>query len=68
MRAGFTIPVANSLPDVDPDEILSALDEDTRDYLTLLVNGAGEGLRGPRQRPADVLRALRADRARPGPR
>jgi phospholipid/cholesterol/gamma-HCH transport system substrate-binding protein len=43
------VPVQNTAPDVDPDEILSALDTDTRAYLQLLVNGAGEGLkdRGP---------------------
>ena len=30
----------NTLPDVNPDEFLSALDADTRDYLKLLLNGA----------------------------
>jgi phospholipid/cholesterol/gamma-HCH transport system substrate-binding protein len=40
------IPVANTLPDVNPDQVYSALDEDTRDYLRLLVQGAGEGLHG----------------------
>src|SRR5436305_3154229 len=45
-REGFTIPVANSNPPIDPDEVLSALDSDTRSYLQLLVNGAGQGLRG----------------------
>jgi phospholipid/cholesterol/gamma-HCH transport system substrate-binding protein len=40
------IQLANTLPDVDPDEILSALDTDTRDYLKLLINGAGQGLKG----------------------
>jgi phospholipid/cholesterol/gamma-HCH transport system substrate-binding protein len=43
---GFTLPVENTLPDVNPDEVLSALDTDTRDHLRLLVQGAGEGLRG----------------------
>jgi len=43
---GFTLPVANSMPDVNLDEILAALDTDTREYLQLLVNGAGRGLRG----------------------
>ena len=32
--------------DVDTDEILSSLDGDTRNYLQLLVNGAGQGLQG----------------------
>jgi phospholipid/cholesterol/gamma-HCH transport system substrate-binding protein len=38
-----TIPVANTEPDIDPDEFLSALDSDTRTYLQLLINGAGKG-------------------------
>jgi phospholipid/cholesterol/gamma-HCH transport system substrate-binding protein len=44
--AGGHISAANTLPDVDPDEIFGALDADTRPYLKLLVNGAGEGLKG----------------------
>jgi len=43
---GWTIPVANTLPDVNPDEIFDALDADTRDYLKLFVDGAGQGLAG----------------------
>jgi phospholipid/cholesterol/gamma-HCH transport system substrate-binding protein len=34
------------MPDVNPDEVFAALDGDTRDYLKLLVNGAGQGLKG----------------------
>jgi phospholipid/cholesterol/gamma-HCH transport system substrate-binding protein len=45
-KQGWTLPVSNTLPDVDTDEILSSLDGDTRNYLQLLVNGAGEGLQG----------------------
>jgi phospholipid/cholesterol/gamma-HCH transport system substrate-binding protein len=41
-----TIPVQNTAPDVDPDEILSAFDTDTRSYLQLLISGAGKGLKG----------------------
>ncbi|MGH3991698.1 MAG: hypothetical protein ACRDSN_04445, partial [Pseudonocardiaceae bacterium] len=37
---------SNTAPDVDPDEVLSALDSDTRDYLKLLISGAGKGLKG----------------------
>jgi phospholipid/cholesterol/gamma-HCH transport system substrate-binding protein len=44
--AGYTFPVSNTLPDINVDEIFSALDSDTRDYLNLLVNGAGQGLKG----------------------
>jgi phospholipid/cholesterol/gamma-HCH transport system substrate-binding protein len=43
-KAGYTIPVRNTLPDINPDEVYSALDGDTRDYLRLLISGAGEGL------------------------
>jgi phospholipid/cholesterol/gamma-HCH transport system substrate-binding protein len=46
LKEGERIPVANTLPDVDPDEIYAALDADTRPYLKLLVSGAGKGLRG----------------------
>jgi phospholipid/cholesterol/gamma-HCH transport system substrate-binding protein len=46
VKEGFTIPIRNTLTDVDLDEILSELDTRTRDYITLLANGAGEGLRG----------------------
>ena len=40
------ITVANTQQDVDPDEILAVLDSDTRDYLKLLITGAGKGLEG----------------------
>ena len=40
------IPVSQTYPDINPDEILGVLDQDTRDYLKLLVGGAGQGLRG----------------------
>src|SRR3712207_8815576 len=40
------IRVDNTAPDIDPDEFLSALDGDTRDYLRLLITGAGKGLKG----------------------
>jgi phospholipid/cholesterol/gamma-HCH transport system substrate-binding protein len=43
-KAGYTIPVKNTLPDINADEVYSALDSDTRDYLRLLISGAGEGL------------------------
>jgi phospholipid/cholesterol/gamma-HCH transport system substrate-binding protein len=56
VKEGFTIPIAASLTDVDLDEILSELDARTRDYLTLLANGAGEGLRGKGKTLAAVLK------------
>ena len=58
--------MANTAPDVDPDEILSALDADTRDYLKLLISGAGKGLKG---RGADLQETFaRLGPAAPRPR
>lgn len=44
-QPGWTIPVSNTLPEVNLDEILASLDGDTRAYLGLLINGAGAGLK-----------------------
>jgi phospholipid/cholesterol/gamma-HCH transport system substrate-binding protein len=44
MKADEVIPVANTLPDVNPDELWAMLDDDTRDYLRLLLDGAARGL------------------------
>jgi phospholipid/cholesterol/gamma-HCH transport system substrate-binding protein len=44
-KSGYTIPVSNTMPVVNLDEILSSLDSDSREYLDLLVNGAGQGLK-----------------------
>ena len=43
---GGTIPVANTAPDTNFDQVLSALDGDTRAYLRLLLTQGGEGLNG----------------------
>ncbi|HEY5188725.1 MAG TPA: MlaD family protein [Solirubrobacteraceae bacterium] len=45
-KPGWTLPVGNTNPDINVDEILGSLDGDTRSYLQLLVNGAGQGLKG----------------------
>jgi phospholipid/cholesterol/gamma-HCH transport system substrate-binding protein len=55
-RANFTIPVANTMTDVDLDEILSSLDADTRAYLQLLLDGAGKGLKGRGPDLAELFR------------
>jgi len=55
---GGTIPVANSLPDINPDEIYSALDADTRPYLKLLVTGVGKGLKNRGDDLREVFRRL----------
>jgi phospholipid/cholesterol/gamma-HCH transport system substrate-binding protein len=55
-KRDWTIPVQNTVPDVNPDEVYGALDADTRAYLKLLVNGAGEGLR---KRGSDLQEVFR---------
>jgi phospholipid/cholesterol/gamma-HCH transport system substrate-binding protein len=52
---GATVPVSNTAPDVNLDEILAGLDSDTQAYLKLLIVGAGEGLNG---RDKDLGRLL----------
>jgi phospholipid/cholesterol/gamma-HCH transport system substrate-binding protein len=56
MKEGETIPIHSTLPDVSPDEVLAQLDVDTRDYIRLLLDGAGEGLRGRGDDLSEVLR------------
>jgi phospholipid/cholesterol/gamma-HCH transport system substrate-binding protein len=55
---GGRIQVSNTLPDIDPDEFLAALDADTRDYLKLLISGAGKGLDGRGTDLREVLKRL----------
>ncbi|HEY7266399.1 MAG TPA: MlaD family protein [Solirubrobacterales bacterium] len=43
---GDEIPVANTAPDTNLDQILAALDGDTRSYLRLLLTQGGQGLAG----------------------
>ena len=52
---GDTIPAANTLPDINLDEVLAVLDSDSRAYLKLLALGLGRGLDG---RDRDLGRAL----------
>ena len=58
LAAGERIPVANTNRNVQPDEIYSTLDADTRPYLRLLVSGAGKGLRGRGDDLAETLKRL----------
>jgi phospholipid/cholesterol/gamma-HCH transport system substrate-binding protein len=53
---GWTVPIKNTAPDVNPDEILSVLDDDTRDYLKLLIGGAAQGLKGRSDHLRDLFR------------
>jgi phospholipid/cholesterol/gamma-HCH transport system substrate-binding protein len=52
------IPISNTLPDIDPDEFLAVLDSDTRNYLKLLISGAGKGLEGRGTDLREVLKRL----------
>jgi phospholipid/cholesterol/gamma-HCH transport system substrate-binding protein len=52
------IPISQTLPDVNLDEILSSLDADTRDYLQLLLNDGAEGL-GGKQKGRELAAAIR---------
>ena len=54
---GDVLPVWNSLPNVNPDEVLAALDADTRRYLVVLATAGGGGMR---DRGVDLRRILRA--------
>lgn len=56
VEEGHTIPVSQTLPDVNLDELLSVLDGDTRAYLQLLLNGASTGLTGNGENLAQAFR------------
>jgi phospholipid/cholesterol/gamma-HCH transport system substrate-binding protein len=54
---GGTIPISQTLPDVNLDEVLAELDSDTRDYLRLLLSDGAQGLKGNgRQLGQDIRR------------
>jgi phospholipid/cholesterol/gamma-HCH transport system substrate-binding protein len=55
---GDMIPVENTAPDVNLDEVLQLLDTDTRAYLRLLLVGAGDGLEGRGRDLGEVLGSL----------
>jgi phospholipid/cholesterol/gamma-HCH transport system substrate-binding protein len=56
LKSGGTVPIQNTLPDINPDEILASLDGDTRAYLRLLLAGGAEGLRGNQAQLAAVFK------------
>ena len=62
------IPIGQTLPDVNLDEILAGLDADTRTYLRLLLGDAAGGLRGTGPAAGRHAAPLRADGARPAAR
>lgn len=58
MEAGAQVPLSSTQPNVNPDEILSTLDADTRQYLQLLLQGAGQGLEGRGGQLSGIFRRL----------
>jgi phospholipid/cholesterol/gamma-HCH transport system substrate-binding protein len=56
VEEGETIPLSQTEPNVNPDQILASLDADTRDYLQLLVEAGGEGLGGRGKKFSAALR------------
>jgi phospholipid/cholesterol/gamma-HCH transport system substrate-binding protein len=55
---GGTIPIQNTAPDVNLDEVLSVLDSDTRTYLQILVNSGGEAF-GTKGYSADLRKTFK---------
>src|SRR5215218_2029801 len=55
---GDTIPLANTAPDTNVDEVLAALDVDTRAYLRLLLTQGGQGLNDRGQDLGKLLGSL----------
>jgi phospholipid/cholesterol/gamma-HCH transport system substrate-binding protein len=57
LRRGSTIPLRDTSVLVESDQLLRALDTDTREYLRVLIDGLGAGVRG---RGGDLRRLLRS--------
>jgi phospholipid/cholesterol/gamma-HCH transport system substrate-binding protein len=53
---GQRIPIGQTSPDVNFDEILSSLDGDTRSYLQLLLSDGAQGLKGNGRELANTIR------------
>ena len=59
VEEGDTIPLASTLPNVNPDEFLASLDADTQGFLKLLLASAAEGLDPEQGRGRKLSAALR---------
>ena len=59
IEEGSTVPLASTLPNVNPDEFLAGLDADTQGFLKLLLAGAAEGLDPEKGRDIKLSQALR---------
>ncbi|MEA2123337.1 MAG: phospholipid/cholesterol/gamma-HCH transport system substrate-binding protein [Solirubrobacteraceae bacterium] len=58
LKERATIPVGQTQPDVNLDELLAALDGDTRQWLTILITSGGEGLKGRGKDLGDTIRTF----------
>jgi phospholipid/cholesterol/gamma-HCH transport system substrate-binding protein len=56
VQQGSTIPLANTQPNVNPDQILASLDGDTQSFLQLLLQGGAQGLYGHSEKLSAGLR------------
>ena len=56
LEDGERIPIGQTLPDVNLDEILASLDGDTRTYLQLLLSDGARALRGNGRELANTIR------------
>lgn len=59
VEEGDTLSLSSTLPNVNPDEVLAALDADTQAFLKLLVSGGGEALDPEQGRGVKLSNALR---------
>jgi phospholipid/cholesterol/gamma-HCH transport system substrate-binding protein len=59
LPSGGTVPVVNTLPDVNPDEVLSVLDADTRSYLQILLGAGGQAFTDKPGHKGETAAALR---------
>ena len=58
IKEGATVPLASTKPQINSDQILATLDADTRNYLTLLLQGGAQGI-GGKQKGLQASAALR---------
>jgi len=58
VEEGEVLPVSQTQPNVQSDEILASLDADTQAYVKLLLSGAGQGLKNRGAQLAAGLRRL----------
>ncbi len=58
VQEGSTVPLANSEPNVNADQILASLDGDTQSFLQLLLQGGAQGLYGHSEQLSAGLRRL----------